>query len=249
MKFKSLILIISTIFIVTVVYAATCYYQPGNNNDSGDSFYKSYICNQSMVNQFWDHFSFDKDDWDNGFGYEDPCNINKPLARTFNALYLLAYSAEDYAKNTGDFSGNALRWGYPYSASKIDELDGRCGSGDKNTGPRATSYWGGWIFVDDRTELKWPFFYNENVAERAGTIVHEARHADGKGHNAGSDCPRGASCDSEWTYYGGNTYQVLFLWWFYVDGTRTTTAMKDFAKIEAQSIIDRGFKNTPPYNL
>lgn len=249
MKYNSLLLTLILALFASVVHADNCYYQPGNNTSSGDSFYGSAICNQAMIDQFWHHFSFDKNDWDSGFGYNDPCNIDKPLARTFNALYLLAYSAQDYAQSTNDFSGNALRWGYPYSASKIDELDGRCGSGDKDTGARATTYWGGWIFVNDRTELKWPFFYNENVVERAGTIVHEARHADGKGHNGGSNCPRGASCDSEWTYYGGNTYQALYLWWFYVDGTRTTSAMRDFAKIEAQRIIDRGFVTTPPYNL
>jgi hypothetical protein len=233
----------------SVASADTCFYQPGNNNDSGDSFYIGSICEQRFIDQFWDHFDFDKGDWDDGFGFWDPCNVNKPLARTFNALYLLAYSAEDYALSTGDFSGNALRWGYPYSATKIDELDGRCGSGDKNSGPRATTYWGGWIFVDDRTVLKWPFFYNETVVERAGTIVHESRHAAGKGHNGGSGCPRGTSCDSNWDYMGANAYHVLYLWWFYVDGTRTTTAMRNSAGCEAQRVADRGFNTSPGFTI
>jgi len=222
-------------------------YQPGNNSTSGDTFYGTKTCNQAMVNQFWNHFDFDKGDWDDGFGFEAPCDLNRPLARTFNALYLLAYSAQNYATTTGDLSGNALRWGYPFAASNIDELDGRCGSGDKNSGARATTYHG--AAVDDRTELKWPFFYGENVVERAGTIVHEARHANGKSHNAGTSCPRKASCDSEWSYMGANSYHVLYLWWFYVDGTRTTTAMKNFAKTEAQYVIDYGFKTRPPYTI
>src|SRR5512146_2656748 len=218
--------------------AYTCYYQPGMFW-TDDSAYTTRSCNQPFINAVWGHFGFDKGDWDDGFGYEDPCNDNKPLARTFNALWLLAFSAEDYATGASDFSGNALRWGYPYSASKIDELDGRCGSGQWNSGARATTYWG--PVVDDRTVLKWPFFYGENVVQRAGTIVHEARHADGKGHNGGNKCPRGSSCDSSWTYFGSNTYQALYLWWFYVDGTRTTTAIRNRARIEGQSIIDRGF--------
>jgi len=232
---------------VTLLVADTCYYQPGNNNDSGDNLYGSFVCDQKYIDQFWYHFDFDKEDWDDGFGYDDCCNINKPLARTFNALYLLAYSAEDYAKNTSDFSGNALRWGYPYAATYIDELDGRCGSGDKNSGARATTYWGGWIFVDDRTVLKWPFFYGENVVERAGTVLHESRHAAGKEHNGDSGCPRGKSCDTNWDYHGANMYQVLYLWWFYVDGTRTTSAMRNYAKVEAQRIIDTGFNTNPGY--
>jgi hypothetical protein len=241
----SLVLCILCILVVSTVGADTCYYQPGDNNASGDTFYGVFTCDQRYIDQFWYHFHFDKGDWDDGFGYDDPCNLDQPLARTFNALYLLAYSAEDYARNTGDFSGNALRWAYPYAATVIDELDGRCGSGDRNTGARATTYAGFW--VDDRTVLKWPFFYGENVIQRAGTIVHEARHAAGVRHNGGSDCPRGASCDTTWEYEGANMYQVLYLWWFRVAGTRTTAAMRDYAKIEAQRIIDTGFNTNPGY--
>jgi hypothetical protein len=233
------------ILIAASAKADTCYYQPGNNNDSGDSFYVNYTCNQAMIDQFWDHFDFDKGDWDDGFGWEAACDINRPLARTFNALYLLAYSAQDYATNTGDFSGNALRWGYPYAASKIDELDGRCGSGNKNSGARATTQWG--VLVDNYTQLKWPFFYGENVVQRAGTVVHEARHADWVGHNGGTGCPRAASCDTSWGYQGANMYQVLYLWWFHVDGTRTTSGMRNYAKTEGQNIIDTGFNTNPGY--
>jgi len=247
---KSRMTLLACLFLVVfaaIVIAATCYYQPGDNNDSGDNFYGGFICSQAYIDQFWDHFDFDRGDWDDGFGYDDPCNVNQPLARTFNALYLLAYSAEDYAKRTSDFSGNALRWGYPYSATMIDELDGRCGSGNKNSGARATTYWGFW--VDDRTVLQWPFFYGENVVERAGTIVHEARHASDKSHNGGSGCPRGASCDTDWNYHGANMYQVLYLWWFHVEGTRTTSAMRNYARLEGQRIIDTGFNTNPGYTI
>jgi hypothetical protein len=232
-------------FTAAPAWADSCFYQPGDNNDSGDNFYIGSVCNQSYINQFWNHFDFDKDDWDDGFGYEAACDVNRPLARTFNALYLLAYSAEDYAKSTSDFSGNALRWGYPYAATHIDELDGRCGSGDKNSGPRATTYTG--AFVDDRTVLKWPFFYGEVVVERAGTVLHESRHAAGKSHDGGTGCPRKASCDSSWGYKGANMYQVLYDWWFYAAGTRTTSGMRNYAKLEAQRIIDQGFNTNPGY--
>jgi len=46
---------------------------------------------------------------------------------------------------------------------------------------------------------------------------------------------------------GANMYQVLYLWWFYVDGTRTTTGMRDYAQQEGQRIIDRGFVTNPGY--
>jgi hypothetical protein len=221
-----------------------CYWAPGDNDDSGDNFYGYHTCKQKYINQFWNHFDFDKGDWDNGFGFEAACDLNRPLARTFNALYLLAFSAEDYAKNPRDFSGNALRWGYPYSATMIDELDAECGTGNPATGFRALTYTG---FQDNRTVLQWPFFYGEIVIERAGTIVHEARHAGGREHNGGSHCPRLLSCDTNWGYEGANMYQALYLWWFYVAGTRTTTGMKDYARQEAQRIIDRAFVTNPGY--
>jgi len=239
-----LVMVAGAITWVAPSLAATCFYQPGDNVDSGDVFYRPGMCHQPFIDAVWAHFDFDKGDWDEGFGWDDACNIDQPLARTFNALWLLAYSAEDYAKSTSDFSGNALRWAYPYSASNIDELDGRCGSGDKNKGARATTYTG---LQDNRTVLKWPFFYGEVVVQRAGTILHEARHAGGKSHNGGSGCPRGKSCDTNWNYEGANMYQALYLWWFRVDGTRTTTGMKNWAKSEAQNIIDRAFNTNPGY--
>jgi hypothetical protein len=214
--------------------------------ESEDRFYQQFMCDGRYINQFWTHFDFDEGDWDDGFGYGDPCNIEKPLCRTLNALYLLAYSAEDYARSIQDFSGGPLRWAYPYSATRIDELDARCGTGEL-WGPVATTYRGVWD--DDRTELKWPFFYRETVVERAGTIVHEARHADGRPHNGGHECPRYDSCDSDWNYYGANTFEALYLWSFYAFGTRTTRAMKNYAKWAAQDIIDLGFVTHPGYTV
>jgi len=215
---------------------------------TGDATYGRLTCDQKMIDQFWNHFDFDKGDWDDGFGYHDPCNLGLPLARTFNALYLLAYSAEDYANNTSDFSGNALRWAYPYAATHTDELDAKCGGfNDDGSLTFATSYSG--FFVNDRVQLKLPFFYRLTVSERAGTIVHESRHQAGKGHNGSDDCPRGASCDSSWAYEGANMFQVLYLWWFAVDGTRTTTAMKDIARNRARAIHNRGFIENPGFSI
>lgn len=221
----------------------TCTVPSHNNETSGDSFYAPFTCTQVMIDQFWNHFDFDKGDWDDGFGYHDACNEDLPLARTFNALYLLAYSAEDYAKSTSDFSGNALRWAYPYSATQTDELDARCGDGSAFS----TSFTG--LFVNDRVELYLGFFYNQPVSQRAGTIVHEARHQGGKSHNGGSGCPRGTSCDTSWSYAGANMYHVLYLWWFAVDGTRTTTAMRDLARTRAQVVHNTAFNVNPGFSI
>lgn len=217
-----------------VTNAATCTFPiPNNNSVLGDSLYGPRVCNQSHINKFWRDFDFDKGDWDDGFGYYSACDINRPLNRTFSSLWLLLYSSPTPATSTSDFNGNFLRWAYNYSAREIDELDGRC-----SNDALATTYWG-W-FVNDRTQLKFPFFYGQGVPERAGTIVHEARHADGKGH-VSDCCPRGASCDSYWLDYRANTYQVIYLGWFIHSGTNTTTAMKRRAQSRANSILRTGF--------
>jgi hypothetical protein len=75
--------------------ADTCVYQPGNNNDSGDSFYIGSICEQRFIDQFWDHFDFDKGDWDDGFGFWDPCNVNKRLQWERPALGLSLFGDQD----------------------------------------------------------------------------------------------------------------------------------------------------------
>lgn len=87
-------------------------------------------------------------------------------------------------------SGYFLPFFYDFSPDAIDELDARCGSGCPGPCPGcgrqtfATNFGG----LDDKTELYWPFFYNRDVIQRASTIVHEARHADVKGHNGGTTC-------------------------------------------------------------
>ena len=43
--------------------------------------------------------------------------------------------------------------------------------------------------------------------------MHEARHADGKGHNGGTTCGNGGSCDTTWAYNGASRYHVLYMWW------------------------------------
>ena len=56
-------------------------------NTSGDEAYGPAICNQPFIHWAWNAFDFDKGDWDDGFGWEAACDITKPLARTFNAIW------------------------------------------------------------------------------------------------------------------------------------------------------------------
>lgn len=216
-------------------------------------------CNQAWVDYFWNAYDFDKADWDSGFGYPNACDTSRPLGRTMNAIYVLNYADGTGGKSRSDYSGSILHWGGNYSMREIDELDARCGDGTK----RAHTQWG--PVVDNYTELYLPFFYNENVVQRAGTLLHESRHADWCGHNGndGSNrCPaRSDSCDE--SYYdgcsgvgspsgrGADGYQALWLWWFTVDADTVvgTDVRKAFARDEANTILSNMFDVNPCFNI
>jgi hypothetical protein len=206
---------------------------------------------QDIINFFWEQFDFDTGDWDEGFGYEAPCDVNRPLARTFNALYALYYSSPSPPTRTDDFSGNLLHYGGNYAIDNIDELDGRCGN-STTIGTTGSTQHG--CCKDNWTQLYWPFFYGQNVATRAATVLHESRHAAGHSHIAETECTRLGSCDYSWDQgnwqedgVGANRYEVVWLSWFVVEGKDVGPSLKARAAERANDIIRRGFLWMPQY--
>jgi hypothetical protein len=220
----------------------TCTVPPHNNATSADNLYGPRACWQAFIDWVWNTHDFDFDSWHHGFGYEDPCNIDLPMSRTFAAFWLLNYSAEDY--NNDQYSNNMLHWGRRYVRDQFHDVRARCGDGTANA--TTFSYW---IF-GSHVELYLPFFYSLDAAGRAGTLVHESRHFGGKGHDANfpswSAFGSGRSgADSSWGYQGAWMYDALYLWWFYAAGSRTTPALRQAAKQRAQFIIDNAFATHP----
>ncbi|HEY3115206.1 MAG TPA: hypothetical protein VGK54_00535 [Chloroflexota bacterium] len=227
---------------------ATCTYTVPDKDASGDNFYGQFICSQAYIDYFWSTYGFsgNKDYWDDGFGWEDPCNVDKPLARTFNSLYMLTYSANDYLNDS--YSSPILNWARRYVRENIDDLRSLCGDGTAV----ASSFSG--IFVDDRVELYLGMWYGQAVPERASTFVHEARHMGDKDHNA--QFPPGSvfgagndGADSDWNYQGAWMYETLYLWWFYAAGDRTTSAMRQRARQMGNLYLDNAFATRPPYSI
>jgi hypothetical protein len=217
---------------------ASCTYtvpSPSQMDTSGDNWYANRMNQwQAFFDWAWDAYDFDEGDWDDGFGFEDRWNRTKPLARTMAGLYCLVYSP---GSGNWDPNGNLLQMGWRYSSDKIDEVDGRCGDGSAF----ATTQTGG-LFVDEWTRLFMPFFYDQGVVLRAGTILHESRHAGGKGHNAGKN-------DTTWEYNGAWRWHVVWLWWFYVAAVGTTSAFKLQAKQKANSILASRFTTDPGFRI
>ncbi len=220
---------------------ATCTQPPTDNNASGDNLYGARTCWQEFVNWAWQAYGFQNNYWDQGFGYEDPCNRNLPLNRTMNALWLLCYSAEDYDNDA--YSNNCLHWARRYTWNQIDSLRSRCGDGTR-IGEASGS----------NVDLFLGFWYEYTVVSRGAILLHEARHIGGKSHNA--NFPAGSvygagmvGADSTWAFEGAWMYETLYLWWFYVDGRRTTQALRDRAKQEANVNIDNAFATHPGFTI
>lgn len=240
--------VLATLGASRLAAAQSCTF-PSPAPDQGDSFYMSgWKCGQSYINDMWSRFSMSSSSW-SSFGYSDPCNTNKPLARTFDALMALGYSHTSTPSCT--MSGNVLDWAYCWAGDQIDELEAACGT-DPNV--RAHTEFG--LFVDNYTEVYMPFFYGETVVARASTVFHEARHASWCGHNGDANCPRKKSCDDSFnngcTYgsgQGADAFQVRFLEWFATTATWTTDAMKKNAIDEANGTLMSAFVHDPCFRL
>ena len=228
---------------------ASCTATVPDKDASGDNFYGQFICSQAYIDYFWYTYGFsgNKKFWDDGFGWHDPCNTSLPLARTFNACYALTYSAQDYLNDSWDAPQNILQWGRRYLREEVDDLESKCGDGSAIA--RSFTGW----FVNDRVELYLGFFYTYTVVDRAADLLHEARHQDGKGHNAdlpaGSVYGTGGNADSNWDYQGAWTFHAGYLWWFYAAAVRTTSAMKERARQSANVIIDNAFAEHPGFSV
>lgn len=213
----------------------SCSASPGDLNASGDNLYIPRSCYQPFIDWVWDAYDFDKGDWDDGFGYYQACDVGRPLARTFNGLWCLEYSAPDYWDES--YSKPIINWAGRYARENLDELDGRCGSW---SGPFATTYWG--PIIDNKTELYMRFFFEAAVSQRAGTIIHEARHASWKGHDNDPD-------DSSWGYNGAWRYHVSWLAWFTFKCENTSAAMKTAAVQRANNILNNNFTTEPGFRI
>lgn len=223
---------------------AICSATVPDKDASGDNFYGASICDQVYVDFFWNTYGFagNKDYWDGGFGWEDACNTDLPLARTFNACYALTYSAENWEND--DYSGAMLNWARRYVRDEIDNLRSLCGDGSAI----ARSFGNGTV------EVYTGFWFSKDVPGRVETLVHESRHEGGKPHNAnfpaGSVFGAGGSgADSDWAYEGAWMYGALYLWWYFAQGARTTAALRERARQRGNLVIDNAFATHPGFNI
>jgi len=232
-------------------FAATCTFPV--NQDKFDADYSAkWTCDQANVNEMVADFEMDEGNWDDGFGWADACNNDLPLKRTFNALQVLRF-AVTATPNCSDTLENVGIWSYCYAKNAIDELDAECGDGSA----RAMTHHG----IDDYTELYLPFFYDESVVQRAGTIFHEARHAGGWCSHTDGCIDGNGSCDPSWSDgcvgfgsgsgRGANAYTVLFAHWFATTAREdwTNPTIRESAVAEGNRYLTNRFETDPCFRL
>jgi hypothetical protein len=108
---------------------ADCTYTVPDKDVSGDNLYGPRSCYQPFIDWAWPSYKFDYDWWQDGWGYDDCCNTDKPLARTFNGLWALTYSAEDYRSDS--YSLPMLNWASRFVREQMNGYVLRADCGNK----------------------------------------------------------------------------------------------------------------------
>ncbi|MFF4010644.1 hypothetical protein [Streptomyces sp. NPDC001717] len=215
---------------------------------SGDLGYGLLWIGQPAISDyFWLTYGFktNKSYWSSGFGYEAVTDTDLPLARTYNALALLGYSAVNWAAD--DYGQPILNWARRYVRENVSDLRSLCGTGTLY----AKSFYGA-LGVGAHLDLYRPMWYEQQVPTRASTFVHEARHLGGSRHNAvfpaGSAFGAGLSgADSNWEYNGAWRYEAAYLWDYYLNAVGTTSAMRQLARQWGNVMLAGAFATAPPY--
>jgi len=224
-----------------------------------DDAFAPMICDKAFSDNVWDAFNFDKEDWDNGRGYDDFCDVDRMLGLTYIGIAVALFSSPTPPKDWDDISGNALHWAAPFASNQIDELDGVC-----NFDPdlALTHVKWGLSLDDEWTRLFKGFAYREQPVRRAATLVHEARHASlgsDNEHNGNSGTPicaemsRGCddvfSNDAKSSDARANSYEVYYLSWYVAEAVNTTPYQVDVARNYGNFVLNFRFDNPPGWNI
>ena len=166
---------------------------------SNEVFYASTPwCTNAIMAKYWNGYSFNSS-WNSSMGFETPCDLNQPLGRVFNAIHLLHTASASPPVSDSDMGGDILRWGGNYAMREIPSFRASCATDAIATTNAAV------LKKNRHVTMKRSSFYSRSTAERASTIIHEARHTERCRHNGndGSNpCPANSSSCDESLYDG-----------------------------------------------
>lgn len=220
-----------------------------------DTFYNNAdgCPTQGFISDAWGRYSFTEDNWRQYGMDEDSCNINTPLARTWQALRLLAFAGSD-TPNCDYSAAKTTDWAYCWAGNQIDELLVECNP--QNPNAIARTVWG--TLRDNFTALHRAFFYGNSVPWRAASIFHEARHAEDECRHV-DNCPAGVgACDHAFDdgCWGGKgqgayTYTAVWLEWFFVQPQprMTDVTISGHVLDQVNSTLARHFEVDPCFRV
>ena len=128
---------------------------------------------------------------------------------------------DEFEGSNNDWPNEIGPWDYVVNGSK-DGLRPDCRTGEYGLNPHNVTNYGLWESVEHAPiQLGYPFAFDHadavglTVAERAGTLVHEAAHSEIFGfrssHLEDNTCDAGGSCDTSFGRMGANTFEIVFL--------------------------------------
>jgi hypothetical protein len=155
---------------------------------------------QTFINRVWKGYKFKYSTWIGAMGFNELCNVNKPLNRLYNMMRIV-----DQVKVNANFPRNSYALHITndqinYSKRVIDSTQGMCSYSSPSA--LASEYW------DDIRYHKPIFINTTTAAANSEAIIHEARHAQGWGHVTRSN---GSQVDQNWAYDGAYKHSVVWL--------------------------------------
>jgi hypothetical protein len=205
---------------------ATWTWLPGDQ--SGDDWMRDVVCaspqaRDAIVSHVVTHMGLDSnwDDWDDILATVNQCNPNSWGLRAITGGYAADYVGVQRDNDTlghGASPGGTLPDGTPirfwlsqYVSFYVSEegFVPRCLASGDAAGPAD-----GWTFASNpwdngANSLFYPWFWNLDVGERAGTLVHEATH-EFQGHVGNDKCSNGGSCDDVFMNANAQSFNIIY---------------------------------------
>jgi uncharacterized protein with LGFP repeats len=226
---------------------------------TGDEWYSQgprAWCNAKDLADHSNPYGIHEDHW-RTYGWHDACNINTPFGRTLNAINALEISYPFGTTQYGVGTDEILYWGNSWFRGQTDDVRPECGNANWSVCHKCIG-----DFVDSYIELYSGFYYDTSVSQRAGVLLHEARHYDVPhfcNDNCGPICGWHASCDYSWDIAfpspgfwppqepGADMYEACWNSEYADHAANSNLLLKRRAIDAANDVLNNGFYIPPPF--
>lgn len=227
----------------------TCSWTVPDKQISGDEHYGRNNwnwCEQSYLNNTVDIYGMPKKWWDDGFGWNDACNTDKPFARFMTADTALFASHPDpiYSSSTSiDYDESMLKWGGTYCVRRYDNLRAQCRNDDRFAAV-TYAHTRCYLNITPNRNQDEGFFFGQDVPARAATLMHEAYHHKRANTNHVENGSQDQSFDS-----GAYRYTVLWHWWYAAESVNSSPALRCRSQKMGNAYLGASFVEDPGFTI